>query len=111
MDDFWTKHRVLAVAGTALAHFIATLTLLFASFRGDRFDRGIPRSLLEEIQAGMFYLLTFPLINNPIAHLLPGLPIVVDYGVFILNSLIWGMAIVWVVGRWRKNPHQGENAF
>lgn len=107
MDHFWTKHRVLAVAGTALVHFIATLTLLFASFRGDRFDRGIPRSLVEEIQAGVFALLTFPLINSPIAHLHPPLPVVVDYGVFILNSLIWGMAIVWIVGRWRRASTSG----
>jgi hypothetical protein len=107
MTEFWTKHRVLAVASTALVHFIATVALLVARFSGDRFDRDIPRSLVEEIQADLFYLPTFPLINNPIAHLLPPLPVAVEYGVVILNSLIWGVALVWIAGRWRRASTSG----
>lgn len=103
MNEFSRVHRVVAVLGVALLHFIATLIVLFASFRGERFDRGVPTSLLEEILGVLLHVLTFPLIN-PISRFLPRLPTVMDYGVVLLNSLLWGVAILWIVSRfWRAS--------
>jgi hypothetical protein len=107
MTEFWTKQRILAVAGVAFAHFTIILVLLFTGFRGERWDRGIPRSLLEEIHAWVLYVFMFPLINNPFSRLLLRLPSALEHGIFILNSLVWGIAIVWIVGWWRGASASG----
>lgn len=102
MTELGKTRQIVATVCIALVHLVATVALLFASFRGKRFDRGIPRSLIEEVQGGILYVFMFPLINNPFTHLLPNLPGALGYLMFFLNSLIWGIAIVWIVRRWRR---------
>lgn len=100
MTELGKTQQIVATVCIALVHLLATIALLFASFRGERFDRGIPRSSIEEVQGGVLYILMFPLINNPFSHLLPNLPGTLGYLMFFLNSLIWGIAIMWIVRRW-----------
>lgn len=61
MTELGKTRQIVATVCIALVHLVATVALLFASFRGKRFDRGIPRSLIEEVQGGYFMYSCFHL--------------------------------------------------
>jgi hypothetical protein len=87
--------RILIILALAAIHFALSFAFFLLSFAGgmSRFDAAREPSILERVVNGIAYLLLFPLVQLAVRSGGGWMTGTLGYVPFILNSLLWAMAI------------------
>jgi hypothetical protein len=99
--------RALIVGVLTLLHFLGTLALTVVAFgRGmAELDSGLPPTATGQVLDVLTKVFLFPIVNG-LVTLLPrsitGAGFPVEHLLFLLNSLIWALAVLWVATSLRR---------
>jgi len=98
------KRPLFCIIAIAIVHFVASLAFLMLSFSDSmaRFDTGEPRNMMGSVIYYTSELLTFPIVKI-IEHTdLRFHSTVTQYIPFMVNSLVWGWFVVFILRRFRR---------
>ena len=91
--------RILIILALAAIHFALSFAFFLLSFAGgmSRFDGARESSILERVVNGIAYVLLFPLVQLAVRAGGGWMTGALGYVPFILNSLLWAIAIYFVI--------------
>lgn len=98
------KRPVVWIIAIAVVHFALSLAFLMLSFSDSmaRFDTGEPRSMLGSVIYYTSELLAFPIVKIVQHTRLQFHSTFSQYIPFVVNSLVWGWIVVFVMRRLRR---------
>ena len=92
------------IVAIAAVHFVVSLALLMLSFSDSmaRFDTGEPRSVMGSVIYYMSELLAFSIVKIVEHTGLQFHSTITQYIPFMVNSLVWGWFVVFILRRLRR---------
>lgn len=98
------KRPLIWIIAIAAVHFVVSLALLMLSFSDSmaRFDTGEPRSMMGSVIYYTSELLAFPIVKFVEHTGLQFHSTIAQYIPFLVNSLIWGWFVVFILRRLRR---------
>ncbi len=98
------KRPLVWIIAIAAVHFVVSLAFLMLSFSDSmaRLDTGEPRSMMGSVIYNKSELLAFAIVKIVEHTGLQFHSTITQYIPFVVNSLVWGWFVVFILGRLRR---------